>query len=101
MGKMCDTRHFLSLSSSCFYLETKSNTLLGFQAGYTANVYRGLQDQSAGNSNLWGLPVTHNPCNFEIPTLCNICRGFDFTGILWGYPTLVLGKSCNDYGETM
>jgi hypothetical protein len=34
MGKMCDTRHFLSLSSSCFYLETKSNTLLGFQAAY-------------------------------------------------------------------
>ena len=58
-------------------------------------------NQSVGISNLWGLPVTHNPCNFEIPTLCNICRGFDFTGILWGYPTLVLGKSCNDYGETM
>ena len=58
-------------------------------------------NQSVGISNLWGLPVNHNPCNFEIPTLCNICRGFDFTGILWGYPTLVLGKSCNIYGETM
>ena len=30
---------------------------------------------------------THNPCNFEIPHSyfhCNICREFDFTGILRG-----------------
>ena len=23
------------------------------------------------------------------------CRDFDFTGILWGNPTLNVGKSCN------
>ena len=26
---------------------------------------------------------------------CNICGEFYFTGILWGYPTLVVGKPCN------
>ena len=32
---------------------------------------------------------------------CNICGEFDFTGILWEYPTLVVGKSFIKYGETM
>ena len=32
---------------------------------------------------------------------CNICREFDFTGILLGYPTLDVGKSCINYVETM
>ena len=25
----------------------------------------------------------------------NICREFDFTGILWGFPALDVGKPCN------
>ena len=32
---------------------------------------------------------------------CNICREFDFAKILWDCPTLVLGKSCINYGESM
>ena len=42
---------------------------------------------------------TRNPCNFEIPHSyfhCNICREFDFTGILWGFPALDVGKPCNN-----
>ena len=27
---------------------------------------------------------------------CNICREFDFTGILWGFPALDVGKPCNN-----
>ena len=27
---------------------------------------------------------------------CNICREFDFTGILQGFPALDVGKLCND-----
>ena len=31
---------------------------------------------------------------------CNICREFAFTGILWGFPALDVGKPCNNiYGE--
>jgi hypothetical protein len=26
----------------------------------------------------------------------NICREFDFTGILWGFPALDVGKPCNN-----
>ena len=40
---------------------------------------------------------TRNPCNMEISTFlfpCKNCRDFDFTGKLWGYPTLNVGKSC-------
>ena len=42
---------------------------------------------------------TCNPCNFEIPHSyfhCNICREFDFTGILRGFPALDVGKPCNN-----
>jgi hypothetical protein len=35
-----------------------------------------------------------------IPTIpdfhYNICREFDFTGILWGFPALDVGKPCNN-----
>ena len=27
---------------------------------------------------------------------CNICREFAFTGILWGFPALDVGKPCNN-----
>ena len=31
----------------------------------------------------------------------NICREYDFTGILWGFPALYVGKPCNNliYGD--
>ena len=41
------------------------------------------------------------PVTFKTHTLIStvIFEGkFDFTGILWGYPTSVVGKSCNNYG---
>ena len=66
-------------------------TLLFYLKEYTANFYRGLQGL-CGEIGVWGFQIygdcmyTRNPCN---------CRDFDFTGILWGYPTLNVGKSCN------
>ena len=27
---------------------------------------------------------------------CDICRDFAFTGILWGFPALDIGKPCNN-----
>ena len=30
---------------------------------------------------------------------CNICREFDFTGILWGYPILDLGNHVSTMGK--
>ena len=70
---------------------------------YTANVYRDLQGL-CGEIGVRGIQIygdcmyTSNPCDFEIFTLwfpCKNCGDFDFTGILWGYPTLNVGKSCN------
>ena len=70
---------------------------------YTANVYRDLQGL-CGEIGVRGFQIyrdcmyTLNPCNIEISTLffpCKMYRDFDFTGILWGYPTLNVGKSCN------
>ena len=76
---------------------------------YTANVYRDLQDvygeirvrgfQIYGDCMLPTIPVVLKPPYSDFH--CNICREFDFTGILWGYPTLDVGKSCINYGETM
>ena len=69
---------------------------------YTANIYRDLQGL-CGEIGVRGFQIygecmyTRNPCNFEISTLwfqSENCRDFDFTGILWGYPTLNVGKSC-------
>ena len=59
---------------------------------------------SAGISNLWGLHVPTIPVIWKSPYSdfhCNICREFDFTGILWGYPTLDIRKSCINYRKTM
>ena len=42
---------------------------------------------------------TCNPCNLKSPQSdfhCNICREFDFTGILQGFPALDVGKPCNN-----
>ena len=70
---------------------------------YTANVYRELQglyrEIRVQGFQIYGdCMYTRNPCNFEIPHSyfhCNICREFDFTGILWGFPALNVGKPCN------
>ena len=32
---------------------------------------------------------------------CNICREFDFTGILQGFPALDVGKPCNDWPDAL
>ena len=42
---------------------------------------------------------TCNPCNLKSPHSdyhYNMCREFDFTGILWGFPALDVGKPCNN-----
>ena len=76
---------------------------------YTANVCRDLQGvyreirvrgfQIYGDCMLPTIPVVLKPPYSDFH--CNICREFDFTWILWGYPTLDVGKSCINYGETM
>ena len=71
---------------------------------YTANVCRELQELyreiGVQGFQIYGdCMYTRNPCNFEIPHSyfhCNICREFDFTGILQGFPTLDVGKPCNN-----
>ena len=71
---------------------------------YTANVYRELQglyrEIGVQEFQIYGdCMYTRNPCNFEIPHSyfhCNICREFDFTGILQGFPALDVGKPCNN-----
>ena len=77
-------------------------TLLFYLKEYTANFYRGLQGL-CGEIGVWGFQIygdcmyTRNPCNIEISTLlfpCKNCRDFDFRGILQGYLTLNVEKSC-------
>ena len=75
---------------------------------YTANVYRDLRVvyreirvrgfQIYGDCMLPTIPVILKSPYSDFH--CNICREFDFTGILWGYPILDVGKSCINYGET-
>ena len=40
-----------------------------------------------------GFPITFMDKTFAV-WIAENCRDFDFTGILWGYPTLNVGKSC-------
>ena len=109
----------LIYSTMCFFyvfwLEKREEKVLLSQKGalidrnfqrvpYTANVYRVLQglysEIGVQGFQIYGDCIyTPNPCNFEIPHSyfhCNICREFDFTGILQGLPTLDVGKLCND-----
>ena len=75
----------------------------------TANVYRDLQGlyreirvqgfQIYGDCMFLAIPVILKSPRSDFH--CNIWREFDFTGILWGYPTLDVRKSCINYGETM
>jgi hypothetical protein len=79
------------------------------QSDYTANVYRDLQSvyreirvrgfQIYGDCLLPKIPVILKSPHSHFH--CNICGEFDFTEILWGYPTLVVGKSCINYGEPL
>ena len=77
---------------------------------HTANVYRDLRIlymeirvwgfQIYGDCMLPTIPVVLKPPYSDFH--CNICREFDFTGKLLGYPTLDVGKSyISSYGETM
>jgi hypothetical protein len=77
---------------------------------YTANVYRYLQGvyreirvrgfQIFGDCMIPAIPVILKSPHSDFH--CNyILKEFDFTGILWGHPTLDVGKSCINYGETM
>ena len=71
---------------------------------YTANVYMELQglysEIGVQGFQIYGdCMYTRNPCNFEIPHSyfhCSICRKYDFTGILRGFPALDVGKPCNN-----
>ena len=71
---------------------------------YTANVYRDREIRVRGFQIYVDCQLPKIPVILKFPHShfhCNICGEFDFTGILWGYPTLVVGKSCINYGETM
>ena len=82
----------------CWYL-----TQFYIQLLYTANDCRDLQGlcEEIGVREFQiyrDCMYTRNPCNSEISTLwfqSKNCRDFDFTGILWGFPALDVGKSCN------
>jgi len=85
------------------------HTIILLKLLYTANVYRDLRVvyreirvrgfQIYGDCMLPTIPVILKSPYSDFH--CNMCREFDFTGILWGYPTLDVGKSCINYGETM
>ena len=87
----------------CYICQGESEELSLKFSNYTANVYRELQglysEIGVQGFQIYGdCMYTRNPCNIEISTLlfpCKNCRDFDFTGILWGYPTINVGKSCN------
>jgi hypothetical protein len=89
-------------------MSVKPGVLLN-KTWYTANVYRDLRVvyreirvrgfQIYGDCMLTTIPVILKSPYFDFH--CNICREFDFTGILWGYPILDVGKSCINYGETI
>ena len=76
---------------------------------YTANVCRDLRGvcreisvrgfQIYGDSLLPTIPVTLKSPHSDF--YHNICREFDFTGIVWGYPTSVVKKTCINNGETI
>ena len=71
---------------------------------YTANVCRDLRGvyreirvrgfQIYGDCMLPTIPVVLKPPYSDFH--CNICREFDFTGILRGIPALDVGKPCNN-----
>jgi hypothetical protein len=88
----------LEISKACFMCLKRAQT-------YTANVYRDLRGvyreirvrgfQIYGDCMLPTIPVILKSPYSDFH--CNICRDFDFTGILWGYPTSDVGKSCIIY----
>ena len=83
--------------------ESYTHVIFSTKEKCTANVYRELQglyrEIGMQGFQIYGdCMYTLNPCNFEIPHSyfhCSICREFDFTGILQGFPALDVGKLCN------
>ena len=78
-------------------------------AGCTANVCRDLRGVYR-EIRVRGFQIYGDCMQPTIPVIlkspysdfhCNICREFDFIGILWGYPTLDVRKSCINYRKTM
>ena len=100
-------RYFTRTTINYFSAQTFNTsiiaTLLPNKKWSTLQMFTGIYRDSAGEIGVQGFQIygdcmyTRNPCNIEISTLlfpCKKCRDFDFTGILWGYPTLNVGKSC-------
>ena len=95
-------RSMISIVSSTFkiYFPTKEIIFVW----YTANVYRELQglcrEIRVQGFQIYGdCMYTRNPCNLKYPHsdfYCNICREFDFAGILQGFPAKDVGKTCNN-----
>ena len=68
-------------------------------------MFTGIYRDSAGKSEWGDFKFMGIACTPAIPVIlkspysyfhCNICREFDFTGILQGFPALDVGKPCNN-----
>ena len=71
----------------------------------TLQMFAGNYRDSAGKSECRDFKFMGIACIPAIPVILksphsdfhyNICREFDFTGILWGFPALDVGKPCNN-----
>ena len=73
--------------------------------GTTLQMFTGNYGGSAGKSECGDFKFMGIACIPAIPVIlksphsdfhCNICREFDFIGILRGFPALDVGKQCNN-----
>ena len=71
----------------------------------TLQMFAGIYRDFAGKSECRDFKFMGIACIPAIPVIlksphsdfhCNICREFAFTGILWGFPALDVGKPCNN-----
>ena len=71
----------------------------------TLQMFAGIYRDFAGKSECVDFKFMGIACISAIPVIlksphsylhCNICREFDFTGILQGFPALDVGKPCNN-----
>ena len=93
---------FLSFGIQCSNL-----SLISFPSSSlpTLQMFRGNCRDFAGKSECRDFKFRGIACIPSIPVILkfphydfhsNICREFEFTGILWGFPALDVGKPCNN-----
>ena len=91
----------LFVMSCCFKVRLDAYTIQ-----YTLQMFAGNCRDFAGKSECRDFKFRGIACIPAIPVFlkssqsdfhCNICREFDIAEILWGFPTLDVGKPCNDF----